>query len=69
MIVNAHCSGMAFALVNVKLVLAILLFHFDWELPRGMEPVDLDMTEEIGGHCPAAPRAHASSCRGSALTS
>ncbi|KAK3134188.1 hypothetical protein QOZ80_6AG0546090 [Eleusine coracana subsp. coracana] len=42
------CPGMAFALVNVELVLASLLFHFDWELPRGMEPVDLDMTEEIG---------------------
>lgn len=42
------CPGMAFALVNVELVLASLLFHFDWELPRGVEPVDLDMTEEIG---------------------
>jgi cytochrome P450 len=42
------CPGMAFALVNVELVLASLLYHFDWELPPGMQPVDLDMAEEIG---------------------
>ena len=40
------CPGIAFA--NMELVLASLLYHFDWELPYGMEAVDLDMAEEMG---------------------
>ncbi|KAJ1260071.1 hypothetical protein BS78_10G203700 [Paspalum vaginatum] len=42
------CPGMAFALVNMELVLAGLLYHFDWELPCGAEAADMDMTEEMG---------------------
>ncbi|CAL5039590.1 unnamed protein product [Urochloa decumbens] len=29
------CPGLAFSLANVELVLAMLLFHFDWQLPPG----------------------------------
>ncbi|WVZ79244.1 hypothetical protein U9M48_026846, partial [Paspalum notatum var. saurae] len=42
------CPGMAFAMVNMELVLAGLLYHFDWELPCGVEAADMDMTEEMG---------------------
>ncbi|TKW22179.1 hypothetical protein SEVIR_4G212400v4 [Setaria viridis] len=42
------CPGMAFGLVHLELALAGLLYHFDWELPLGMEAADLDMTEEMG---------------------
>ncbi|CAD5178630.1 unnamed protein product [Musa acuminata subsp. malaccensis] len=34
---------------GVELLLAHLLFYFDWELPHAMKPGDLDMTENMGG--------------------
>ncbi|CAN0908572.1 Premnaspirodiene oxygenase [Linum grandiflorum] len=42
------CPGMLYASAVVKLVLANLLFHFDWKLPSGMKSEDLDMTEAFG---------------------
>ncbi|KAK4718432.1 hypothetical protein R3W88_016770 [Solanum pinnatisectum] len=42
------CPGILFGLFNVKLPLAELLYHFEWELPYGMNPKDLDMTETHG---------------------
>ncbi|EEE52420.1 hypothetical protein OsJ_34537 [Oryza sativa Japonica Group] len=42
------CPGIAFGLVNLELVLASLLYHFDWELPDGTELGNLDMKEEMG---------------------
>ncbi|CAL5439985.1 unnamed protein product [Camellia sinensis] len=42
------CPGMLFGLANVELPLALLLYHFDWELPGEMKPEDLDMNEGHG---------------------
>ncbi|KAE8733533.1 Cytochrome P450 71D9 [Hibiscus syriacus] len=42
------CPGILFALPNVELPLAQLLFHFDWKLPSGMKEEDLVMTEVFG---------------------
>ncbi|XVF77106.1 hypothetical protein PTKIN_Ptkin14bG0013700 [Pterospermum kingtungense] len=42
------CPGILFAVPNVQLPLAQLLFHFDWKLPDGMKPEKLDMTEAFG---------------------
>nr|XP_010910161.2 premnaspirodiene oxygenase-like [Elaeis guineensis] len=42
------CPGISFALANVELTLACLLYYFNWELPDGMEPSDLDMAESFG---------------------
>lgn len=39
------CPGINYAWVNMQLVLAWVLFYFDWELPNGMKPEDLDMAE------------------------
>ncbi|XVF03636.1 hypothetical protein REPUB_Repub05bG0010100 [Reevesia pubescens] len=42
------CPGIIFALPNMELPLAQLLFHFDWKLPNGMKQEDVDMTEVFG---------------------
>lgn len=42
------CPGISFALATIMLPLAQLLYHFDWNLPNGKKPEDLDMTEEFG---------------------
>jgi cytochrome P450 len=42
------CPGITFGLINVELVLALMLYHFDWRLPNGMKGEDLDMTERFG---------------------
>jgi cytochrome P450 len=42
------CPGIAFALPNIELPLAQLLYHFDWKLPNGMKNEELDMTESFG---------------------
>ncbi|XP_059666534.1 cytochrome P450 71D9-like [Cornus florida] len=43
------CPGISFAVANVELALANLLYHFDWKLPNGEKQGDLDMTEAFGG--------------------
>ncbi|KAK9057933.1 hypothetical protein SSX86_022772 [Deinandra increscens subsp. villosa] len=39
------CPGILLGLANVELPLAVLLYHFDWELPTSQ---DLDMVESFG---------------------
>ncbi|XP_015867271.3 cytochrome P450 71AU50 [Ziziphus jujuba] len=48
------CPGIQLGLTVVRLVLAQLVHCFDWELPNGMSPADLDMTEEFGLTVPRA---------------
>ncbi|KAL6655857.1 hypothetical protein ACP70R_006683 [Stipagrostis hirtigluma subsp. patula] len=42
------CPGINFAMPVVELALASLLRHFDWSLPAGVSPADMDMSEAPG---------------------
>jgi cytochrome P450 len=42
------CPGMNLGMANMELALASLLYHFDWKLPSGMEPKDVDPGEAAG---------------------
>ncbi|KAL3339465.1 hypothetical protein AABB24_028196 [Solanum stoloniferum] len=42
------CPGMQLGLTIVRLLVAQLVHCFDWELPNGMIPKDVDMTEKFG---------------------
>ncbi|XP_038982061.1 premnaspirodiene oxygenase-like [Phoenix dactylifera] len=42
------CPGMNFGLAEMELFLSHLLYYFDWKLPNGMGPDDVEMTETFG---------------------
>nr|GLL44731.1 premnaspirodiene oxygenase-like [Ipomoea trifida] len=42
------CPGISFSLAGIAPSLAALLYHFDWEIPGGVSPKDLDMSEAMG---------------------
>ncbi|GJN25263.1 hypothetical protein PR202_gb13066 [Eleusine coracana subsp. coracana] len=42
------CPGITFAQATMEIVLANLLYHFDWELPHGVKSEVIDMTEAVG---------------------
>ncbi|CAM0954564.1 unnamed protein product [Alopecurus aequalis] len=42
------CPGIGLGLAVMELGLASLLFQFDWELPGGAAPREVDMTEALG---------------------
>ncbi|KAI3709746.1 hypothetical protein L2E82_39512 [Cichorium intybus] len=42
------CPGITFGTNSVKSTLVTLLYHFDWQLPKGIEPQDINMEESDG---------------------
>lgn len=42
------CPGLLFANTTMLYTLAYLILEYDWELPNGMTPEELDMTESFG---------------------
>ncbi|OEL20780.1 Cytochrome P450 99A2 [Dichanthelium oligosanthes] len=42
------CPGMAFGLVSLELIVARLLYYFNWSLPVGMRHEELDMDMTVG---------------------
>ncbi|KAI5672504.1 hypothetical protein M9H77_12868 [Catharanthus roseus] len=45
------CPGISFVVTNMELLLAALLFHFEWKLSQGMDPTDLDKIELYRSGC------------------
>lgn len=42
------CPGLTLGIANMELPLAMLLYHFDWKLPNGVKPENLEMDELFG---------------------
>jgi cytochrome P450 len=43
-----QCPGALFATMIIELALTSLLYHFDWALPDGTDPMTLEMSEVSG---------------------
>nr|CAH66123.1 OSIGBa0109M01.1 [Oryza sativa] len=43
-----RCPGDIFAMATLELIVARLLYYFDWSLPDGMQPGDIDMELVVG---------------------
>ncbi|XP_051123359.1 cytochrome P450 71A8-like [Andrographis paniculata] len=41
------CPGMSFAYATTERVLANLVHKFEWQLPNGMKPKDMDVSEKV----------------------
>lgn len=52
------CPAMSLGTVMVQLGLAALVHAFEWSLPEGQIPEDLDMTESVGLSVPRANPLH-----------
>ncbi|KAJ4771939.1 Cytochrome P450 76C4 [Rhynchospora pubera] len=53
------CPGLPFAVKIVPFLLALILAEFDWKLPDGMEPKDVDLTEKFAAVLELAVPLHA----------
>lgn len=42
------CPGINFGMATVEIMLANLMYFFDWKLPNGMRPEDVDVTDVFG---------------------
>ncbi|CAI0374726.1 unnamed protein product [Linum tenue] len=42
------CPGINYGIAVVSLLLANLIYHFDWKLPNQLKPQDLDMFKNLG---------------------
>ncbi|KVH89317.1 costunolide synthase-like [Cynara cardunculus var. scolymus] len=42
------CPGITFGLISIEFALAQMLYYFNWQLPSGLSPKDVDMTENDG---------------------
>jgi len=51
-----QCPGILLASTLVHIMVATFMQSFDWSLPSGLQPMDLDMSEREGvGHVLAHP--------------
>ncbi|KAK6797840.1 hypothetical protein RDI58_005542 [Solanum bulbocastanum] len=50
-ILSIYHLAISFGLSNVELLLAQLIYHFNWKLPNEMKPEDVDVTETPGFSC------------------
>lgn len=42
------CPGIGFASITMEVVLASLLYHFNWDMPEGKSSDEMDMSEVFG---------------------